>query len=84
MTLPAGFALSRTARTRFGVDGAPATEQGHLKVLDRAGVRRLAARMNETREPGSAPAQPGEIVAMGLLHEIFHMLVERYDEEDAN
>ena len=83
MTLPAGFALSRTARTRFGVDGAPATEHGHLKVLDRAGVRRLAARMNETREPGSPPAQPGEIVAMGLLHEIFHMLVERYEEEAA-
>ena len=39
--------------------------------------------MNESREPGSAPAQPGEIVAMGLLHEIFHMLVERYEDEAA-
>ena len=83
MTQPPGFALSRTARRRFGVDGAPATEHGHLKVLDRPGVRLLAARMNETREPGSPPAQPGEIVAMGLLHEIFHMLVERYEDEAA-
>ena len=84
MTQAPGFALSRTARSRFGVDGAPATENGHLKVLDRSGVRRLASRMNETREPGTPPAQPGEIVAMGLLHEIFHMLVERYEEEAAN
>ncbi len=83
MTQPPGFALSRTARSRFGVDGALATENGHLKVLDRSGVRRLAARMNETREPGSPPAQPGEIVAMGLLHEIFHLLVERYEDEAA-
>ena len=83
MTQAPGFALSRTARSRFGVDGVPATDRGHLKVLDRSGVRRLAARMNETREPGSPPAQAGEIVAMGLLHEIFHLLVERY-EEDVN
>ena len=81
MTQAPGFAVSRTARSRFGVDGAPATDRGHLRVLDRAGVRRLAARMNETREPGSPPAQPGEIVALGLLHEIFHLLVERYEEE---
>ena len=39
--------------------------------------------MNATREPGSPPAQPGEIVAMGLLHEIFHLLVERYEDEAA-
>jgi glycosidase len=83
MTQAPGFALSRTARSRFGVDGVPATERGHLKVLDRSGVRRLAGRMNETREPGSPPAQAGEIVAMGLLHEIFHLLVERYEEESA-
>ena len=83
MTQAPGFALSRTARSRFGVNGAPATENGHLKVLDRSGVRKLAARMNETREPGSPPAQPGEIVAMGLLHEIFHLLVERYEDEAA-
>jgi glycosidase len=79
MTQAPGFALSRTARSRFGVDGA--TDRGHLRVLDRAGVRRLASRMNETREPGTPPAQPGEIVALGLLHEIFHLLVERYEEE---
>jgi glycosidase len=81
MTLAPGFALSRTARERFGEDGSPATERGHLKVLDRSGVRKLAARMNEEREAGSPPAQAGEIVALGLLHEIFHLLVERYEDE---
>jgi glycosidase len=83
MTRPAGFALSRTARSRFGEDGSPAMDRGHLVVLDRAGVKRLAARMNAKREVDGLSAQPGEIVAMGLLHEIFHLLVERYEEEAA-
>jgi glycosidase len=83
MTGAPGFALSRTARSRFRVDGAPVTDRGHLKVLDRSGVRKLAARMNEEREAGSPPAQPGEIVALGLLHEIFHVLVERYEADAA-
>jgi glycosidase len=83
MTQAPGFALSRTARSRFGEDGTPATDKGHLKVLDRSAVRKLAARMNEEREAGTPPAQPGEIVALGLLHEIFHLLVERYEEEAA-
>ena len=81
MTRPKGFALARTARSRFDVDAAAVTERGHLGVLDRAAIRRLAARMNETREAGTPSAQAGEIVAMGLLHEIFHLVVERYDEE---
>ena len=81
MSRPTGFTLSRTARSRFGADGAPKTERGHLLVLDRAGVRRLAARMNAAREPGARSAQAGEIVAVGLLHEIFHLLVDRYEED---
>jgi hypothetical protein len=81
MTQVPGFALSRTARSRFGVDGAPPTDRGHLRVRDRSGVRKLAARMNEEREAGSPPAQPGEIVALGLLHEVFHLLVERYEDD---
>jgi glycosidase len=81
MTQVPGFAMSRTARSRFGVDGAPPTDRGHLRVRDRSGVRKLAARMNEEREAGSPPAQPGEIVALGLLHEVFHLLVERYEDD---
>ena len=81
MTRPTGFTVSRTARTQYADEDAPATERGHLTVLDRAGVRRLAARMNAAREAGAPSAQAGEIVALGLLHEIFHLLVERYERE---
>ena len=81
MKRPGGFPVSREARARFGGDDGPATERGHLAVLDRAAVRRLTARMNAARDPGGAPAQAGEIVALGLLHEVFHLLVERYDRE---
>ena len=59
MSRPTGFTVSRTARDQLADEAVPPTERGHLTVLDRAGVRRLAARMNATREAGSAAAQPG-------------------------
>ena len=56
VTQPPGFALSRTARSRFGVDGAFATEQRPpARSSTGPASGSLAARMNETREPGSPP-----------------------------
>ena len=81
MKRPGGFTVSRESSERYGGNGTPPTESGHLAVRDRSAVRRLTARMNATRQAGAAPAQAGEIVALGLLHEIFHLLVETYERE---
>ncbi len=81
MSPPGGFTVLNVARDRYARDGGPAVVDDHLAVLDRSAVRRLTARMNAEREPGAPPAQAGEIVALGLLHEIFHVLIERYEEE---
>ena len=46
---------------------------------DTAGIRRLAARMNAARAAGAPSVQAGEIGALGLLHEVGHLLIARYE-----
>jgi glycosidase len=77
------FHVSREARQRYAIDRAFADTRGDLLVRDRPAVRRLAQRMNAARPPGSPPAQPGELAALGMIHEIFHLLIERYEDEVA-
>jgi glycosidase len=88
-TLP----YSRTARRRFRLDvtlapNAPAFPDAttgparrrlaaHLPV-----TRRVVAALNATLPPGAPSAQAGELAALELLHEIFHLLVERAAELD--
>ncbi|MBA2374357.1 MAG: hypothetical protein H0V74_09185, partial [Chloroflexi bacterium] len=75
------FHVSREARRRYAIERAFAGTRGDLLVNDRPAVRRLAQRMNAARSPGTAPAQAGELAALGMIHEIFHLLVERYEGE---
>ena len=46
---------------------------------DLAGIRRLAARMNAARPAGAPSVRAGEIGALGLLHEVGHLLIARYE-----
>ena len=46
-----------------------------------AAARRLAARLNERAAGGAPTAHAGEIVALGLLHEVGHVLVDRYERD---
>ena len=73
------FHVRRQARDRYGLEGALFGARGDLVVADIAAIRRLAARMNSTREPGSPSVGAGEIGALGLLHEIWHLLIARYE-----
>ena len=85
--------LSRTARSRFGLDaiaGAPsapatpatratpaATARAVRLAANLPAARRVVAAVNARRPPGEPSAQAGELAALELLHEIFHLLVER-------
>jgi len=73
------FHVRREARDRYGVERALFGARGDLVVADIAAVRRLAARMNATRQPGRPAVGAGEIGALGLLHEIWHLLIARYE-----
>jgi len=78
--------LSREARQRHRLDDA-ADERGALGVDDVAEARRAAHRINVDRAAGRAPGPPtvtaGELIAVGVLHEVFHRLVDKYDNEIA-
>jgi glycosidase len=82
---PREFHVSRQARERYGLSGALFGLHGSLIVADIASVRRLAAQMNAARATGTAPGAPtvapGELNALGVLHEIFHAILGRYDDE---
>jgi glycosidase len=69
--------LRRTARDTYAVGNDLLGVRGDLLVVDHAATRGLAARMNALRPAGAASVAPGEIVALGLLHEIGHLLVAR-------
>src|SRR4051794_24081103 len=84
---------SRTARERFNLDdpaiaAAPATGTGNgtataanaraaRAAANLPAARRVVAAVNAARPAGEPSAQAGELAALDLLHEIFHLLVEK-------
>ncbi len=73
------FHLRREPRERYAVGGSLIGIRGDLVVADTPGIRRLATRMNADRAGGAPSIQAGEIGALGLLHEIGHLLIARYE-----
>ncbi|MEA2578350.1 MAG: hypothetical protein QOD78_1938, partial [Chloroflexota bacterium] len=73
------FHVRRTARERYGIDDALLGARGDLLVADLAAIRQLAARMNSVRPAGAPSVGGGDIVALGLLHEIAHLLATRLE-----
>ena len=77
------FHVSRAARDRHGLDEAT-DARGSFEITDVASARRAAQQINLDRAAGRAEGPPtvtaGELIALGVLHEVFHRLVERYDE----
>ncbi len=79
------FRVTQAARERYGLEGSLFGLRGDLSVADIPASRRLAAQVNAVRAatdgPGTPTVQGGELNALGLIHEVFHLLIERYQEE---
>ncbi len=75
------FHVQRDARLRYDVDGALLGVRGDLVVTDLAAIRRLSERMNTARATGAPPVTAGEIAALGLIHEIGHLLIATYERD---
>jgi glycosidase len=73
------FHVRRAARERYAIDAALLGARGDLVVADLAAIRNLAARMNSVRPAGAASVGAGEIVALGILHEVAHLLTARFE-----
>jgi glycosidase len=75
--------VSRSARETYDLAGTLFGLRGGVIVADVAGARRLAAAINGARAAGDAPGVPnvpaGDLYALGVLHEVLHFLVARYD-----
>ena len=70
--------VGRTSRERYELDRRHLGPAG--EILDEvAAARRLAARLNERAAGGAPTAHAGEIVALGLLHEVGHALIDHYE-----
>src|SRR4026208_1791986 len=70
--------VGRTSRKRFELDPDLGPE-GELMVERPAAARRLAARLNDRATLGAPTAHAGEIMALGLLHEVGHALIDRHE-----
>ena len=66
--------VGRSSREEYELDPdlGPA---GELVVDRPVAARRLAARLNAKAAGGAPTAHAGEIVALGLLHEVGHALI---------
>ncbi len=73
--------VGRTTRRRFDLDRRHLGPEGELLVEEFATARRLAARLNERIASGVPVASAGEIVALGLLHEVGHALIDRFERD---
>jgi glycosidase len=71
------FHVRRTARERYAIADTLLGLRGDLAVADVAAISQLAQRMNLEREAGAPGVAAGEIAALGLLHEIGHLLIVR-------
>ncbi len=83
---PQEFHVARTARDRYGIDEPFVQAEGTVVLPDPAVARRLAAAINAKRPPvveGGQPIEPGELYAMGLIHEILHHVATLYQEDVA-
>src|SRR5918998_1670733 len=85
MSRRSGVPLERTAGRRYATAPELAAPDATVPLSRAPVARRLSAAMNRARAVGDAPGPPtvasGELHALGLLHEVFHELVERYESE---
>ena len=79
------FHISRTAREKYKIDQSLFSVMGKVILANYQQARILSERINsKRREEGNVDqfVTAGQINALGLLHEIFHLLIRKYEESD--
>jgi glycosidase len=71
--------VSRPARDKYQFDEGLFSTTGHAVVADYAAARRFAERMSAQR---SQPVPASDINAMGLLDEVFRVLIQHYETQN--
>ncbi len=79
------FHVSRAAREKYKIEQSLFSITGKVILADYQQARILSEKINsKRREEGNAgqSVTAGQINALGLLHEIFHLLIRKYEETD--
>jgi glycosidase len=79
------FHISRAAREKYKIGQSLFSITGNVILADYQQARILSEKINsKRRDEGNADqfVTAGQINALGLLHEIFHLLMRRYEEND--
>jgi len=79
------FHIAIEARAKYGIEGNMYSVRGNLIISNFAQARLLAQKINFTRESENVfdkYVTPGQINALGLLHEIFHLILRTYEEKE--
>src|SRR5688500_14731013 len=82
--LPFEFHVSRRARDRYNFDQTLFATDGNVIFADLGQVRRFAHAMNSVRDVARFPEtaiRAGQLGAMGLVDELFHVIVARFREQ---
>ncbi len=72
------FHISRFARKKYEFDEALFSFNGNVILANFQASRNFAFKMNEKREPDNK-IRVGQVNAMGLLDEIYHYILRRYE-----
>jgi glycosidase len=79
------FHITRNAREKYRIEKSLFSITGNLIIADYQQARILSEKINSKRREegkGNEFVTAGEINALGLLHEIFHLLMRKYEEFD--
>jgi glycosidase len=79
------FHISRAAREKYKIEKSLFSITGKVILADYQQARILSEKINsKRREEGNADqfVTAGQLNALGLLHEIFHLLIRKYEESD--
>ncbi len=79
------FHVSRAAREKYKIEQSLFSITGKVILADYQQARILSEKINSVRRTEGNADQfvtAGQINALGLLHEIFHLLIRKYEESD--
>lgn len=79
------FHVAKHSRIKYQLEENLFSLQGDLIVADFKTARLLADKINKVRKDEGRHSElvtAGQINALGLLHEIFHLLIRRYEENE--
>ncbi len=79
------FHVSKAARQKYDFDQSLFSITGDLIIANFRQARLLSDKINRKRKSSSLADQlvtPGEINAVGLLHEVFHFLIRKYEQDE--